>query len=50
MKTLYWTVAGISVVFIFATACAPKTGNYNMVHMDSQNAQQSLDQSIQNHP
>lgn len=50
MKTLYWAGAFLSSIVFFTVACAPKTSNYKMVHMDSENAQQSLNQSIRNHP
>ncbi len=50
MKTLILVFAGAAGVVAFAFGCAPKTGNYHMVHSDSKNAQQDLNQAILNHP
>jgi hypothetical protein len=50
MKTLILVVASAAGVAAFSFGCAPKTGNYQMVHLDSKNAQQGLNQAILNHP
>ncbi len=50
MRTLILFVVSAAGVAAFSFGCAPKTGNYHMVHSDSKNAQQDLNQAILNHP
>ncbi len=50
MKTGILMLAGAISVGALIFGCAPKTGNYHMVHSDSQSAQKALNQAILNHP
>jgi hypothetical protein len=49
MKIIHWVGTCGSIALFLTAACAPQIANYKAVHNDAQNAQQSLDQSIQYH-